>query len=84
MLWDAVSTIGGWAVLFSQAGIGFPPPAQTSEMLIIGSLVLIGSPGVTNLLAFRFGGTASPPPVSAESGSSLPPSSSTGSGDSRP
>ncbi len=77
---DVGSFIGGWVLLFSQAGIVFEPPAQTSEMLIIGALVAIGVPGVTNIFAARFGGTAPQQSPSVPAASSAPPSSSSGTG----
>jgi hypothetical protein len=80
VLRDVGSFIGGWVVLFSQAGIVFQPPAQTSEMLIIGALVAIGVPGVTNIFAARFGGTAQQQSPPAPAVSSPPPSSSSGTG----
>jgi hypothetical protein len=51
----------GWAIIFKQAGILFVPPAQVSESLIWMAAALIGVPGLAQLAALRFGGSAPTP-----------------------
>lgn len=75
VLRDAASFLGGWAIIFKQAGILFDPPAQPNEVLIGMAALIIGVPGVAHILTARFGGqpTApppSPPPAPASSQSS--------------
>lgn len=55
VLKDLVSYAGGWILLFKQAGIFFPPPAQVSEIWITIGVVAIGIPGLSQLYLARFG-----------------------------
>lgn len=52
---DLGSYIGGWILLFKQAGIFFAPPAQISEIWITIGVVAIGIPGLSQLWLARFG-----------------------------
>lgn len=61
-----------WIVIFKQAGIGFTPPAEVSEPLLWLAGAMLGVPGVSQILAFKFGGGIG-------TGESLPPSASSGS-----
>lgn len=76
ILRDVGSFLGGWIVIFKQAGILFAPPTQTSEVLILLAAVAIGIPGAAQLLQARNGsatstvGPRSEPPASASSSSS--------------
>lgn len=62
-------------IILKQAGILFPAPAQVNETLIWLAAALIGVPGLTQLLALRFGGSTPtggslpgpPPPASLPS-----------------
>ena len=45
-----------WVVIFKQAGIGFNPPAEVSEPLLWLAGAMLGVPGVSQILAFKFGG----------------------------
>lgn len=79
VLRDVTSYIGGWLLIFKQAGILFAPPAQTNETLIWVAGLLIGVPGLAQLIAWKTGGgtpagTAGPPALPA----SPPPPSSSG------
>jgi len=72
VLRDAGSWIGGWLLIFKQAGIIFDPPAQVNETLIWMAAALIGVPGVFQLWLARSGaatstGASPPPPPSPES-----------------
>lgn len=82
---DVTSYLGGWALMLKQAGIFFVPPPQPNETLIWVSALLIGVPGVIQVIGWRFGtgggGSAPAPPALP---SSLPPSvTPTGAGDAR-
>jgi hypothetical protein len=55
ILRDAGSWIGGWLIIFKQAGILFDPPPQTNETLVWMAAVLIGVPGVAQLWLARYG-----------------------------
>ena len=77
ILRDAGSWIGGWLIIFKQAGILFDPPPQTSETLVWLAAALIGVPGVMQLWLARYGQgmptAGSPPsPPSPESSPSSP------------
>jgi hypothetical protein len=66
ILLDTLSWGGGWVIILKQAGILFVPPPQVNETLIWLAAALIGVPGLTQILALRFGGstpTAGSPPV---------------------
>lgn len=45
-----------WVVIFKQAGIGFSPPNEVSEPLLWLAGAMLGVPGVSQVLAFKFGG----------------------------
>lgn len=76
VLRDGASFLGGWAIIFKQAGIFFEPPPHPNEILIGIAALIIGVPGVAHILTARFGGqpTALPPsaPRAPESSSSSP------------
>lgn len=81
ILLDTLSWGGGWVIILKQAGILFVPPPQVNETLIWMAAALIGVPGLTQLLALRFGGSTptagSPPgPVPPVSSPSSPGASS--------
>lgn len=84
ILRDAASFIGGWALIFKQAGIFFAPPSQPSEFLIGIAALIIGVPGVAHIVQARFGvaptGSASSPPPGPAS-SALPSGDSSRNGD---
>lgn len=64
-------------IILKQAGILFAPPSQINESLIWLAAALIGVPGLTQILALRFGNptsTAGSPPAPPGSGSSPSPS----------
>jgi hypothetical protein len=64
VLRDLASFIGGWTVIFQQAGIIFDPPSQTSELLILVAALAIGVPGVAQLVNMRGGGNSGASPSS--------------------
>lgn len=74
-----------WVVIFKQAGIGFTPPAEVSEPLLWLAGAMLGVPGVSQILSFKFGGgigTAESPPAGRSPDSpSSPPSSITSGAD---
>lgn len=72
ILLDTLSWGGGWVIIFKQAGILFPPPAQVNETLIWLAAALIGVPGLTQLLALRFGGNT---PMAGSPPGPVPPAS---------
>ena len=77
VLRDAGSWIGGWLLIFKQAGILFDPPSQVNETMIWVAASLIGVPGVFQLWLARSGGATSTgvspsPPPPPESSPSLP------------
>ena len=66
---DALSFIGGWALMLKQAGIFFPPPEEFQFWVLAVGALVAGVPGFAQVLAWRFGGTAgspSPPQVPPE------------------
>jgi len=71
---DATSYFGGWALILKQAGIIFDPPAQASLPLVVTGGLLIGVPGLLQIVLWWVGNRAgiSGPP----SGPALPPSPS--------
>jgi hypothetical protein len=72
-----MSYTGGWLLIFKQAGIFFAPPVQTNETLIWVAGLLIGVPGLAQLIAWRMGETPTGIDGGQSSGhSSLPQSSS--------
>lgn len=72
---DALSYLGGWALILHQAV--FVPPQDFNLVLVLLGGTLVGIPGVGQLLAIRTGGTPSPdqsegsppPPLSSSNGS---------------
>ena len=77
MLLDTASWLGGWVLIFKQAGIIFAPPSQVNETLVWLAAAMIGVPGVAQILLARFGsGTGmgdSPRPAPAPESSSSSP-----------
>jgi len=75
---DVASYVLGWALMDSQAGIFTDPPPHPNETLMWIAALLIGVPGVAQVIALRFGGGASAlsRPVGQDSSPSLPPSPS--------
>jgi hypothetical protein len=73
---DVVSYALGWWLMDSQAGMFTDPPAHPNETLMWIAALLIGVPGVAQVIALRFGGTGSMPPPSAAQPSSVSPSPS--------
>jgi len=77
VLRDIGTWVGGWMIIFKQAGILFPPPTEVNETLVWMAAALIGVPGVAQLWQARSGADtstdASPPrPPSPESSRSSP------------
>ena len=80
---DVVSYVGGWLLIFKQAGVLFTPPDQVSPLLVILSALLIGVPGLVQLITLFVTGTStgtgtrpsSPPSVESRL---LPPGSLAG------
>lgn len=72
--------IGSWVVgcflLAKQAGIGFPPPAEVSNTMVIGAIVMVAGPGVLTILGAIFGGTGTGSPSPGSPPPALPGSSS--------
>lgn len=58
---DVTSYVGGWLLICKQAGIVFVPPPQPNDTLIWIAALLIGVPGVAQIIAMRFGGSAASP-----------------------
>lgn len=79
ILRDTTAYIGGWLLIFKQAGIFFDPPAQANETLILVAGALIGVPGIAQIIAWRAGtgGQPSEPAPPASPASPLPSSSGT-------
>ena len=77
VLLDTASWVGGWVLIFKQAGIVFPPPEQVNETLIWLAATMIGVPGIAQILFARFGGGTSTAELSQRQASpeSLPSSS---------
>jgi len=77
VLRDGGTWVGGWILVFKQAGILFAPPAQVNEFLVSLAALMIGVPGVAQLLQLRFGKDTSTPasPVPPPSPESSPSSS---------
>jgi len=83
---DITSYVGGWLLIFRQAGILFDPPAQPNDTVIWIGALLIGVPGVAQILAWRFGGGSTTAPVGSSpaapgSSSQQSPSPNGGDGD---
>jgi hypothetical protein len=57
VLRDTGTWVGGWVLIFKQAGIVFAPPTQVNETLIWVAAVLIGVPGAAQVWAGRSGQT---------------------------
>lgn len=76
VLRDITSYLGGWALIFKQAGILFVPPAQANETLIWVAGLLIGVPGIAQIIAWRTGGTVTPTDGEPSHSPPLPPSPS--------
>ncbi|GAA2516598.1 hypothetical protein [Winogradskya humida] len=71
---DAISYLGGWALILHQAVI-VPPQDFNLTLLLLGG-ALVGVPGISQLLASRIGGSPSPPPPPDQPQPSPSPSSS--------
>lgn len=76
VLRDLSLWVGGWVIIFKQAGILFDPPVQVNETLVWVAATLIGGPLIPQLFALRSGSGAPtsgslPSPASSDS----PPSS---------
>ncbi len=54
---DAAAWIGGWILMFKQAGVFFDPPPQVNETIIWAAAALIGVPGVMQIWQARYGVT---------------------------
>lgn len=71
VLRDAATWLGGWLIIFKQAGLFFAPPTQVNETLVWMAAALIGVPGVAQLWLARSGagtstgGSGSSPPAPA-------------------
>jgi hypothetical protein len=52
---DTATYLGGWLLIFKQAGILFAPPVQPNEALIWAGLALITGTGVAQIIALRSG-----------------------------
>lgn len=52
---DLGTYIGGWIIIFKQAGIFFAPPTQISDLWVGVAVVMIGVPGLSQLYLARFG-----------------------------
>lgn len=76
-----------WVLIFKQAGIMFPPPAEVSEPILWLAGAMLGIPGVGQIWAARFGGgtgtAESLPPAPSPDSPPSPTSSSTLPGGSR-
>lgn len=76
---DVGTYLGGWVLLAKQAGILLDPPSAPSETLIWAAAVMIGGPGIVQLLTWRFGTGGSlsqpesPPSPSSSTPSGTPP-----------
>lgn len=72
--------IGSWVVgcclLAKQAGIGFQPPSEVSNTMVIGAIVMVAGPGVLTILGAIFGGTGTASQLPPSPPVSLPESSS--------
>lgn len=77
VLRDAATWVGGWMIIFKQAGLFFDPPPQVNETLVWMAAALIGVPGVVQIWQARSGGGTS-------TGESPPPSPSPASSPSSP
>lgn len=81
LLRDIGSYLIGVAIMFKQAGIIFTPPPQANQTLIWIAALLIGVPGVAQIIALRFGTGSQPlPPPSPDSSSSSSAPTPSGSG----
>lgn len=79
VLKDLGTYIGGWIIIFKQAGIFFDPPPQVSDLQVGIAVIMIGVPGLSQLYLARFGrGTST---VEQQRPQALPQSSASSSGD---
>lgn len=76
ILLDTLSWVGGWMIIFKQAGILFVPPSQVNETLIWMGAALVGVPGLTQLGAVLLGRTPTDGPGQRPASPDSPPSSS--------
>jgi len=75
LLRDTVAWVGGWLIMFRQAGVFFDPPPHPNDTALYVAGILIGAPGLLQLWQARSGGAAStaaslpeaPLPASSES-----------------
>jgi hypothetical protein len=79
---DTASWLGGWVLIFKQAGILFAPPPQVNETLVWLAAAMIGVPGAAQILLARFGSRtgmgASPQPPRPPASSPSSPGESSG------
>jgi len=69
---DTATWVGGWIIIFKQAGIGFAPPGQVSETLIWMAGALIGVPGIMQVWQGVRSGQPGRPDGTGGSSSSAP------------
>lgn len=55
VLKDLGTYVGGWIIIFKQAGIFFDPPPQVSDLQVGIAVIMIGVPGLSQLYLARFG-----------------------------
>ena len=58
---DSVALVVGCVLIFKQAGVIFPPPAEVNETIVWVAAGFIGAPGLLQLLP-RPGGSTTPAP----------------------
>ena len=61
---DALSYLGGWGLILKQAGIFFPPPESVSIPLVITGGLLVGVPGLAQLVMWWLQVQAGTPGIS--------------------
>lgn len=76
VLLDILAFTFPWVVIFKQAGIGFTPPAEVNEPILWLMGAMLGVPGVSQILAFKYGGGTGMGASQPEA--PLPPSSPSG------
>lgn len=78
VLKDLGTYVGGWIIIFKQAGIFFDPPAQVSDLQVGIAIIMIGVPGLSQLYLAKFGKGTSTDVQSQQQASSPSPASSSG------